>query len=66
MKVILYTIGCPNCNVLKRKLDEKNIDYESVTDEATIEQKGYNNLPVLEVEDSVMKYGDAIKWVNKQ
>ena len=27
MKIILYSTGCPKCEVLKKKLKTKNIEY---------------------------------------
>ena len=28
----LYTIGCPKCSILEKKLDAAHVDYEKVTD----------------------------------
>ena len=27
MDIILYSTGCPKCKILKKKLEDKNIDY---------------------------------------
>lgn len=31
-KIILYTNHCPRCAILEKKLQEKNIAYETFTD----------------------------------
>jgi glutaredoxin len=66
MKVTLYTIGCPSCQILKEKLDNKNIQYETVTDTNVMQEKGFDSMPVLEVDNETMEYYDAVQWVNKQ
>ena len=50
-KIVLYTIGCPNCKVLERKLNSKNVPYETVTDVEIMRNKGIQSAPVLEVSD---------------
>ena len=32
MSVVLYSTHCPRCNVLEKKLQQKNISYEEVND----------------------------------
>lgn len=66
MNIILYTIDCPNCLVLEKKLKAKNIDFLRVSDEDTIKAKGFGDslFPILEVDGTVMDYKTAIKWVN--
>lgn len=64
--IILYTIGCPKCIILKNKLDNKNIDYDVIYNEEEIEKAGITLLPVLEINGEKLDYGSAIKWVNAQ
>lgn len=68
MGIILYTIDCPNCIVLEKKLKSKNIDFLKVSDEDTIKAKGFgdSSFPILEVDGVVMSYKTAIQWVNNQ
>lgn len=66
MKVILYSTGCPKCNILKKKLDEKNIKYDIISDIQTMIAKGMNLLPVLEVDGVEMEYKVAVTWVNNK
>ena len=32
MNVILYSTGCPKCNILKKKLADAQIDYKVIED----------------------------------
>ena len=40
MSVVLYSTHCPRCNVLEKKLQQKNISYEEVNDVEIMERKG--------------------------
>lgn len=66
MNIVLYTIDCPNCIILEKKLKAKNIEFIRVSDEETIRAKGFGGslFPILEVDEVVMGYGTAIQWVN--
>lgn len=64
--MILYSIGCPRCNVLKRKLDELNLKYIIQNDENIIISEGLDEMPVLEIEDGRrMGFSEAIEWLKK-
>ena len=65
-KVILYEHGCPNCKVLKMKLDKKGIQYEDVTDVEVMKAKGFTEAPKLEVNGVIMNLKEAINWVKEQ
>ena len=62
--IILYSTGCPKCNVLKRKLAEKNVDYEEVNDTELMLELGFTQVPVLRVNGNVMSFADAVTWLN--
>lgn len=64
--VILYSTHCPKCNVLEKKLKQKNISYEEVNDIEIMEEKGYLTIPVLEVDGKSMDFKEAIDWTNAQ
>ena len=66
MKVILYTTHCPKCTVLEKKLTSKNIPYEEVTDVDLMINKGFDAMPVLEVDDTIMDFKIANTWINEQ
>ncbi len=64
--IILFSHGCPKCNVLEKKLKEKNINFIK---EETLEEvidKGFLTAPILKVNGRYMEFGEAIKWVNSQ
>lgn len=63
MNITLYSTGCPQCNVLKAKLDEKGIKYDTVTDEQVMLDKGFMSAPLLDVDGSIMTFKDAVDWV---
>mgnify|MGYP004548761961 CR=1 FL=1 len=68
MNVVLYTIDCPNCIILEKKLRQKNVELLKVSDKDTIIAKGFgdSSFPILEVEGVIMNYKTAIQWVNNQ
>ena len=62
--VVFYTIHCPACNVLKKKLDAKGIQYQEITDKQVMLEKGFTSMPMLEVNGQVYDFAGARKWVN--
>ena len=63
MKMTLYTIGCPQCKVLEAKLDHRNFDFEIVTDVEVMKQLGFQQAPMLQVDDKIMNFSQAIEWL---
>ena len=65
--VILYEHGCPRCKVLKTKLDQKGIRYETVNDIAIMKAKGSSEAPKLEISDgTILGFKEAIEWIKEQ
>lgn len=64
MKVVFYTIDCPKCRVLESKLKAKKVDFEECRDIEIMQEKGFENAPMLEVDGIVMSFGEAVKWIN--
>lgn len=64
--ITLYTIDCGKCLILEKKLNEKRIEYETCKDRDVMEQRGFDFMPVLEVDGQTMNFGEAIKWVNER
>lgn len=62
--VILYSTGCPRCNVLIQKLNSKGIEYDVVNDVDVMTEKGIETVPVLEVDGQLMQFKEATDWVN--
>lgn len=65
MDVILYSTGCPKCKILETKLSQKNIEYSIFDDVDAMINKGFQSVPLLEVDKKVMSFGEAVKWLNE-
>lgn len=63
MNMTLYSKpGCPQCKVLKMKMDAAKIEYKHIEDIDALLALGVQAAPVLMV-DGTMYYGpQAIKW----
>lgn len=66
MKVTLYTTHCPKCTTLGQMLENKNIKFETVTDINTMIAKGFEFVPMLEIDGQIMNYDEAKNWVEKE
>lgn len=65
MKPILYTTHCPKCTVIEKKLQRAGIEYDICEDIEVMESKGFTQLPVLEVNEKVLDFSAANKWVGE-
>lgn len=66
MKVILYSTGCPKCNVLKKKLEEKDITYEEFTSVDDMLSMGIKEVPMLGVGEKLMSFKESVDWIKEQ
>ena len=66
--MILYSLPtCGQCTVLKRKLNNKKINFTIIDDIEKMEELGIRGIPVLQLDDGTrLTQIDAIKWVNAQ
>ena len=64
--VTLYTIHCPKCNILEKKLNAAGITYLRIDDRKEIAKQGFDLMPVLEVDDKIMGFKEAVDWVNER
>ena len=62
-QIIFYSNHCPQCKVLEAKLKEKNITYQEVNDVDLMLEKGFRSMPMLEVNEDVMTYAQALRWL---
>lgn len=60
----LLTTHCPRCSVLQKKLDAAGIKYEEITDIETIQSYGVDAVPVLVIDNEILDFTAAVKWVN--
>lgn len=64
MTTILYSTGCPKCKVLKKKLEERGIAFDEVTDVDAMAELGFESVPVLSVDGTLMDFVSANAWLN--
>lgn len=60
--VILYSTGCPKCQVLKKKLDAAGISYTVITDVDEMLALGIKSAPMLEADGNLMDFPSANAW----
>lgn len=65
MNVILYSTHCPMCRVLEAKLKKANIKYEEVNDIEIMAAKGFDTVPILDVDGNIYTFKEAIKWIGE-
>ena len=63
-KMVLYSTGCPQCIGLKSMLDAKGYQYEVCSDVDIMLGKGIKAVPMLETDDTMMSFKEAVKWIN--
>ena len=72
MTAILYTIDCPKCLVLEKKLTEKGIRFTTIKDKELMLQLGFSEMPMLRIVSGNngnyvdLNFAEAVQWINKQ
>lgn len=68
----MLTTHCPKCEILKKKMDAKGLDYEEIDDVEKIKEYGVDAVPVLiltEVEGRTgttkLNYREAVQFINE-
>ena len=64
MEIIFYTTHCPQCNILSKKLEAKNIQYTTVDDVETMKELGITSVPVLSIGGVLMNFRNAVDFIN--
>ena len=69
MEVTMYGTHCSQCKVMEAKLNKANIPFTYIDDEAAVIQFGRDHgitmMPIVVVDDKVMNYTEAIKWLKE-
>ena len=65
MKIILYTIDCPKCKILEKKLNMNNIQYDIYKDTKLMKEKNIQKLPMLSIDERLYSYKEAVDLINK-
>lgn len=63
--IILYSTGCPKCQVLRKKLEKANINFNICKDTDTMKEKNINSVPALEVNGTLYSFKDAAELINR-
>lgn len=66
MITIYTTQTCPKCKILKKKLQEKGIEYKEFNDEDEMQRMGILSVPVMDVDGEQLDFPTAIKYVNER
>lgn len=61
--VIFYSTHCPKCTILEKKLKDKGIEYEEINDKQIMIDKGFMQVPMLEVDGQIFDFNGAIRWI---
>ena len=65
MEIVLYSADyCPKCQVLKKKLAAKYVEFKTIQDENILDEMGIDELPVLSVNGELMNMAAANNWIN--
>lgn len=64
--IIMYSTHCPKCLILEKKLNKAGIDYKVCEDKQIMTEKGFDLMPVLDVNGQVMNFSEAVKWINER
>lgn len=62
-QIIVYTIGCPKCQVLEKKLKQKQIPFQTCDDLEIMREKGFKMAPMMEVDGKVYDFNAALKYL---
>lgn len=63
-EIILYSTGCPKCQVLKSKLSDKGIAYKENTNVGDMIKLGIEQVPVLSIDGILLDFKQAVNLVN--
>lgn len=64
-QIVLYSTHCPKCKILEKKLTDKKINFSLCEDVDTMKSKGIMSAPMLEVDDKLLDFYNAVKFVNE-
>lgn len=64
--IILYSTDCPKCQILKKKLNSKGIEFKEETNVDKMFELNISQVPVLQVEDKLLDFSSAVKYINNR
>lgn len=63
--ITVYTTHCPRCKILEKTLASRGVDYTAVEDVDIIVAKGFQMVPMMEVEGRVLDFKEAMFWIKE-
>lgn len=66
METVLFSNNCPKCNILKNKLNDNNIEFETSNDFNEIIEKGFKTLPILKYNGKYMDFMESIIFIKNK
>ena len=68
MNITLYkSATCPQCKVVKMKLEKKGIPFTEEMDISVMESRGVQGIPTLEIDgELITNLRDINNWINAQ
>lgn len=65
--IYIYTIGCPACNVLIKKIVQKDLQATLIQDQKTFDELNIDVFPMMRIDNGpLMNYQEALDWLKKQ
>ena len=65
-KIVLYSTNtCSRCKIVKQILNIHNVKYTEITDVDIMKEKGFNEAPIMEINDKTLDYGDIVEWLKE-
>lgn len=64
MNITLYSTHCPMCNVIEKKLQSKNLEYNLCDDVNKIRELGFLSAPILQVDEDCYPFKEANIFLN--
>ncbi len=72
-KIIIYSNGCPKCQILEEKLTNAKVKFSKSDDMGELMEMGVTTLPMLKIEEiqepkkvSWLSFAQAVQWINNQ
>lgn len=62
--ITLYSTGCPKCVILEKKMNQKHLNYDTVSDVDLMMERGFSSLPMLDVDGHVYDFKEALTIID--
>ena len=65
--IYVYTIGRPACNVLIKKIIQKDLQATLIQDQKTFDELNIDVFPMMRIDNgTLMNYQEALGWLKNQ